>query len=558
MLRALSVSDIVLIDRLELDFEPGLSVLTGETGAGKSILLDALALVIGRRADAGLLRAGADKGVVAAEFSVAKGHPVLDLLVEHGLDLDGDTVLIRRTLGADGRSRAFLNDQPVSAALLREVGEKLIEIHGQHGQQGLLNPSSHRALLDVFGGLDKDSMAVAKAHGEQAEKKAALDEALASFEQARTDRDYLEHVVEELRTLNPVEGEEAELADRRALMMNGEKIAAELSEADTDLGKNGGVDSVLRVVLRRVERVASQAGGVLDPLLDALERAVDDLAEVTQHLNTAIMAVDFDPQALEQVEERLFALRAAARKHNCRVEELPRMRDDLEQQLAAIDSGAASIDALRADFEAADRVFVEAAEALSVSRGSMAARLDRAVGKELIPLKMEKATFRTRIDRLPRERWSAWGCDHVAFEVSTNPGSPFGALSKIASGGELSRFALALKVVLAADGPATTLIFDEVDQGVGGAVAAAVGDRLLKLGNGAQVLVVTHAPQVAARGSQHILIDKTTEGGAALTRARMLSASERREEVARMLAGAEITDEARAAAERLMVGESAA
>lgn len=558
MLRALSVSDIVLIDRLELDFEPGLSVLTGETGAGKSILLDALALVIGRRADAGLLRSGADKGVVAAEFSVPNGHPVLDLLIEHGLDLDGDAVLIRRTLGADGRSRAFLNDQPVSAALLRQVGEKLIEIHGQHGQQGLLNPSSHRALLDAFGGLDKDALGVAKAHGDQVEKKAALDEALASFEQARTDRDYLEHVVEELRALDPVEGEEAELADRRALMMNGEKIAAELSEADTDLGKNGGVDSVLRVVLRRVERVAGQAGGVLDPLLDALERAVDDLAEVTQHLNTAIMAVDFDPQALEQVEERLFALRAAARKHNCRVEELPRMRNDLEQQLAAIDSGAASIDALRADFEAADRVFAEAAEALSVSRGSMAARLDRAVGKELRPLKMEKATFRTRIDRLPRERWSASGCDHVAFEVSTNPGSPFGALSKIASGGELSRFALALKVVLAADGPATTLIFDEVDQGVGGAVAAAVGDRLLKLGNGAQVLVVTHAPQVAARGSQHVLIDKTTKGGAALTRARTLTATERREEVARMLAGAEITDEARAAAERLMVGGSAA
>lgn len=558
MLRALSVSNIVLIDRLELDFEPGLSVLTGETGAGKSILLDALALVIGRRADAALLRAGADKGVVAAEFSVPEQHPVLGLLAEHGLELDGDAILIRRTLGADGRSRAFLNDQPVSAGLLREVGERLIEIHGQHGQQGLLNPSSHRALLDAFGGLGADAAAVAAAHRLQAEKKAALDEALASFEQARSDRDYLEHVVEELRGLDPSEGEEAALADRRALMMNGEKIAAELGEADTDLRKDGGVDNVVRVVLRRIERASAPSGGILDPLLDALERAVDDLGEVNQHLAAAVAALDFDQQALEQVEERLFALRAAARKHHCGVEDLPRVRADLEQSLAAIESGAATIEALRAEFEALDRAFVEAAEALSVLRGSMAARLDRAIGKELAPLKMEKATFRTRVERLPRDRWSAAGCDQVSFEVATNPGAPFGALSKIASGGELSRFALALKVVLASDGPATTLIFDEVDQGVGGAVAAAVGDRLLRLGKGAQVLVVTHAPQVAARGSQHILIAKAVNGGEALTQARTLSDPERREEIARMLAGAQITDEARAAAERLMVGESAA
>lgn len=558
MLRALSVSNIVLIDRLELDFEPGLSVLTGETGAGKSILLDALALVAGRRADASLLRAGADKGVVAAEFSVSEGHPVLDLLVEQGLDLDGDVILVRRTLGDDGRSRAFLNDQPVSAALLREVGEMLIEIHGQHGQQGLLNPSSHRALLDAFSGLEADAADVASAHRLQAEKKVALDEAVASFEQAQSDRDYLEHVVEELRALDPGEGEEAALADRRALMMNAEKIAAELAEADADLSRDGGVDSVVRVVLRRIERVNAEAGGILDPLLDALERAVDNLTEVNQHLSASVAALDFDQQALEQVEERLFALRAAARKHHSGVDDLPRVRAELETQLEAIESGAATIEALKSDFDAAESAFSKGAEALSVARGSMAARLDRAVGKELAPLKMEKATFRTLVDRLPRERWSSAGCDQVAFEVATNPGAPFGALSKIASGGELSRFALALKVVLAADGPTKTLIFDEVDQGVGGAVAAAVGDRLLRLGEGAQVMVVTHAPQVAARGSQHILIDKATKAGVTVTQARTLADSERREEIARMLAGAQITDEARAAADRLMVGESVA
>jgi len=340
-------------------------------------------------------------------------------------------------------------------------------------------------------------------------------------------------------------------------MMNSEKIAVELSEADRDLAENGGLDSVLRVVQHRIGRVSGQSGGILDLLVDALERAANDVAEVTQHLNTAIVSLDFDPKVIEEVEERLFALRAVARKHSCSVENLPRVRFELEEQLEAIDSGSARIDALRADYEATYQVYVRAAEALSGSRDSMAVRLDRAVGKELMPLKMEKATFRTQIERLPPERWSASGCDRVAFEVSTNLGAPFGALSKIASGGELSRLALALKVVLAADGPETTLIFDEVDQGVGGAVAAAVGDRLLKLGNSAQVLVVTHAPQVAARGSQHILIDKVTKGGVVLTQARTLSANERREEVARMLAGAEITEEARAAAERLMVGGSA-
>lgn len=558
MLRALSVQNIVLIDRLDIDFREGLSVLTGETGAGKSILLDSLALVLGRRADASLLRAGAEQGVVTAEFDVPAAHPVYGVMSEQSIVCDGDSLLLRRTLGADGRSRAYLNDQPVSAGLLRSVGDLLVEIHGQHGQYGLLNSATHRDLLDAFGGLTDMAARTAGAYRLQAESRQAYDSALEAAEQAEAEADYLAHVVEELQVLGPQSGEEDALADRRALMMNSEKIAAELSETEQIISRDGGADGELRTALRRVERAAAQAGDMLEPLRGALERAVDEVDQASAHMADARAALDFDPGTLDEIEERLFALRAAARKHRCGVDDLPRILGNLEAQLEAAGAAQTRLHELKAALEATEQAYVEAAEGLSKLRKTAARKIDAAVKAELPPLKLEKAVFQTRLTRLPREQWSAGGCDQVLFEVATNAGAPFGPLAKIASGGELSRFSLALKVVLAQDATASTIVFDEIDNGVGGAVATAVGDRLLGLGQRAQVLVVTHSPQVAARGTQHILVGKSEQDGATRTQVHMLDDKSRREEIARMLAGARVTDEARAAAERLMVGEKVA
>ncbi len=558
MLRALSVRNIVLIDRLDIDFRDGLSVLTGETGGGKSILLDSLALVLGRRADASLLRAGCEQGVVAAEFDLPDDHPVHGVLRDQSILCDEGVLMLRRTLGADGRSRAYLNDQPVSVGLLRTVGDMLVEIHGQHGQYALLNPATHRDMLDAFGGLSAVSTRTAGAYRLRAESREAYDSALEAAARAEAEADYLAHVVEELRALAPEADEEATLADKRALMMNSEKIAAELSETEQAISRDGGADAELRIALRRVERAAAQAGDILEPLRGALERAVDEVDQASRHLADVRAALDFDPGTLDQIEERLFALRAAARKHRCAVDELPRVLGELENQLDEASAVQTRLGALKAALEGAEKAYVEAARGLSKLRAAAARKLDAAVKRELPPLKLGKAVFQTRLERLPREQWSKGGCDQVIFEVATNAGLPFGPLSKIASGGELSRFALALKVVLSQGSTASTLVFDEIDNGVGGAVATAVGDRLLKLGARAQVLVVTHSPQVAARGTQHILVGKLERDGVTLTQIHMLDDNGRREEIARMLAGARITDEARAAAERLMVGEKVA
>jgi DNA repair protein RecN (Recombination protein N) len=554
MLTALTIQNIVLIDSLTLEFRPGLSVLTGETGAGKSILLDSLGLVTGERADSGLVRAGAAGGVVTAEFDVPEAHPVHAVLAEQGLADGGRDLRLRRQLGADGRSRAFVNDQPVGVALLSRIGGLLVEIHGQQGQLGLLNPANHRALLDAFGGLLPQLAGVQAAYRAWREAEDAVRAAHERLAKARADEDYLRHAAEELVSLDPRPGEEAELAESRTQMMHGEQIAGDLSESLAAVSGDGGAEASLRVAIRRLERVADKAGGRLDAVLDALNRGFSEIEEGSRALEAAAADLEFDPRLLERVEERLFALRAAARKHGCAVEDLPAIREALEQQLRALETGEQGLAGLERTLKVAAETYAAEAGALSAARSAAAAALDKALMAELPPLKLERASFRTAVTRLPRERWSSWGADEVQFEVSTNPGSPMGPLSRIASGGELSRFALALKVVLAqADSP-TTLIFDEIDQGVGGAVAAAIGERLARLGDGAQVLVVTHSPQVAARGAAHLRVGKTVEGDVTLTRVETLAPEERREEIARMLAGARITDEARAAATRLLEG----
>ncbi len=554
MLTALSIQNIVLIDWLDLEFQNGLSVLTGETGAGKSILLDSLGLVLGGRGDSGLVRAGAKAGTVSAEFLIDDDHPLHAVLEEQGLSDEGPVVRLRRQVGADGRGRAFVNDQPVGVALLKQLGDMLVEIHGQHGQQGLLNPATHRSLLDAFGGLDKQNAATTAAWQAHRDALARYEDAQARMEKAQADEDFLRHAVDELRALAPQHGEEEELAGSRALMMHGEQVSAELNEALSSVAADKGAEAKLRAALRRLERVAEKAGDRLDDAIEALGRAYTETEEAARVLQQTTRALEFDPQALESTEERLFALRAAARKHNCTVEDLPTVSAKMSEELEALDSGGKELVVLERQVRETEEAFVKAARALSAERQKAADQLDHAVGAELPPLKLDKAVFKTVVAELPRDRWSSFGADEVRFEVATNPGAPMGPLNKIASGGELARFALALKVVLAQSDAMPTMVFDEIDQGVGGAVAAAVGDRLARLSAQAQILVVTHAPQVAARGRQHFVVGKLLEGDATLTRVHEVTDEGRREEVARMLAGAEVTDEARAAADRLLDG----
>lgn len=550
MLTALSIRDVVLIEALDLDFGAGLGVLTGETGAGKSILLDSLGLALGARADSGLVRQGAAQALVTASFEPLDPAPIAALLADSGLDFDASEPLtIRRIVKADGGSRAYVNDQPASAGLLRELGALLVEIHGQHDDRGLLNPRGHRALLDSFGRLD--AAAVAAAHRAFRDAEAALIEARATQEGAARDREWLEHAVAELTALAPEPGEEAQLAERRASMQRGEKIASEL-QAIADLldGNDGGLTR-LRQAARILDRIA-QDHPALAEALAALDRALIEGSAAQEKVDEAAEALAFDPQALEADEARLFELRGIARKHRVQPDELAALTDTLSARLALIEGGEGEIAKLEAAVTVAEFAYTTASEALSAARAAAAARLDAAVAAELAPLKLDAARFRTVVDPLPREQWSAAGRDRVEFEVSTNPGAPFAPLIKIASGGELSRFILALKVALAEEGGARTLIFDEIDRGVGGAVASAIGERLARLSAGAQLLAVTHSPQVAARGAHHLLIAKSHDGLVTRTGVRALDAAERREEIARMLSGAQITDEARAQAERLL------
>jgi DNA repair protein RecN (Recombination protein N) len=555
MLAALSIRDIVLIDKLDLEFGPGLSVLTGETGAGKSILLDAFSLAIGGRGDAALVRRGAPQGQVTASFDLAPSHPVFELLAVNGLEAR-DGLILRRVQAADGRSRAFINDIGVSVQLLRQVGQALVEIHGQHDDRALIDPSGHRDLVDAFGGLMEKAAGVTQAYEAWQAADAARGRHESEIAATRANADYLSHALEELHQLDPEQGEEEALAARRQLMMNAEKIAAELNEALDALQGEGTLGARLAASLRRIERQAAAAGPVLALVAEALERVLAETNTARARIEEALALTAFEPKELERAEERLFALRALARKHKVTVDDLPALIGRIEAELSAIDqSQTRSVELARAA-KAARKSYETLALDLSKGRAKAAQCLDKEVMVELAPLKLDKASFITNIETVPLNEGGPSGIDRVAFFVRTNPGTQPGPLMKVASGGELARFILALKVVLAARGSAPTLVFDEADAGVGGATAAAVGERLAKLAARVQVLAVTHAPQVAAAARGHLLIAKEAvrgpEGEAMATRVAVLEGPHRREEIARMLAGQTITDEARAAAERLM------
>jgi len=547
MLRQLSIRDVVLIDQLDLEFEPGLGVLTGETGAGKSILLDSLGLALGVRADTGLVRQGQPQASVSAEFELPSDHPIFSLLVDQGIESEpGEPLLVRRTLKADGGSRAFAGGAGVPASLLRDIANGLVEIHGQHDDRGLLNPRGHRALLDLFGRLDTG--AVAQCWAEVEQLASDLAEAREAAEAAERDRDWLEHAANEIAALAPEPGEETRLAEERAAMQAGAKAGEALAGLDELLGGSEGALAQLRAAARRIERGAADHP-LLAEALASLDRALIEGSEAEDRIARAAEALTFDPERLEAVEARLFDIRGLARKHRVDPDALAALGEELTDKLALIEAGGERIHALEVALGEARTRYDAAARQLRVARQDAAARLDTAVAGELHPLKLDAAKFRTAFGEAEP---GASGIDRVEFEVSTNPGAPFGPLTRIASGGELSRFILALKVALAEAGTAQTMIFDEIDRGVGGAVASAIGERLARLAQKSQLLVVTHSPQVAARAAHHYRIEKLHEEGGTRTFVRKLTPDERREEIARMLSGAAITDEARAQAARLL------
>jgi DNA repair protein RecN (Recombination protein N) len=550
MLTSLSIRDVVLIESLDLEFGPGLGVLTGETGAGKSILLDALGLALGARADSGLVRQGQAQAVVTVSFDLPAAHPALDLLRENGLQGEaGEAVVVRRIVRADGGSRALVNDQSASVALLRELGALLVEVHGQHDDRGLLNARGHRALLDSFGRID--SASAERAYRAWGEAEAALARARDDLETAARDREWLDHNVAELTRLAAEPGEEAELTGLRSDMQKGARLAEDIAAIGQLLdGSEGGL-SLCRQAARRLERIAGEHDR-LGEALEALDRALVEASDAEDRLEAAATALAFDPARLDEAETRLFEIRAVARKHRVDPDALPALAEELASRLAALQAGEKSLTALETRVRDSRAAYLAEAERLTRLRTEAAARLDKAVAGELAPLKLDSARFRTLVEPLAEAQWAGRGRDRVEFEVSTNPGAPFAPLTRIASGGELARFILALKVALAERGDARTMIFDEIDRGVGGAVASAVGERLHRLSEGAQLLVVTHSPQVAARGTRHLLIEKSHEGLVTRTSVQMLDEGRRREEIARMLSGAQVTDEARAQAVRLL------
>jgi DNA repair protein RecN (Recombination protein N) len=554
MLLGLTIRDVVLIDRLDLAFHAGLCVLTGETGAGKSILLDALGLALGMRAESALVRHGAEQAVVTAEFALPRRHPARHLLAEAGFSIDGDTLVVRRAVGADGRSRAFIDDQPASVGLLKQLGDLLVEVQGQFEQRGLLDPGTHREALDAYGGHHAEGAALAqawRAWRDLAKERAAAE---AAFAKARADEDYLRHALAELDALEPQPGEETALAERRSLLMNREKLTEALGAALDELAGERGGERALNAASRQLERLRDKAAGRLDAAIAALERAAMETAEAVAQIEAAARGLGRDSATLEKVEERLFALRTLARKHGVALDALPAMRAEIAARVAALDNGGDAVARLGRREQESRQIYIAAAATVGKQRRQVAKALDAAVTKELAPLKLDKARFATVLTPLDESGWGEHGFERVHFEVATNPGLPPGPLAKIASGGELSRFMLALKVVLARTSPVPTLVFDEVDSGIGGAVAAAVGERLHRLGKELQVLVVTHSPQVAARGAHHWRVAKQQAQARTLTRVEELSADERREEIARMLSGSAVTAEARAAAASLMAG----
>ena len=547
MLGQLAIRDVVLIDRLELEFEAGLGVLTGETGAGKSILLDSLGLALGTRADSGLVRSGQEAATVSAELMLPPGHAALALLAEQGIEAEpGEPLILRRTLKADGGSRAFVGGVSVSAATLRDIGALVIEIHGQHDDRGLLNARGHRALLDLFGRVSIG--ATTAAWSDVSALEVQLAEARRTLDEATRDRDYLAFAAEEIGKLAPQPGEETSLSEQRALMQAGARAGETLGGIDELLGGSDGALARLRGAARKIERGAADHP-LLAEALAALDRAVIEASEAEDRIARAAEAMAFDPGRLETVEARLFDIRALARKHRVEPDALAELGEDMAAKLAAIDAGEGSLRGIEEQLGIARDTYDALAVALTAERTAAATKLDSAVAEELAPLKLDAARFRT--DLTPAEPGPG-GADKVEFTVSTNPGAPFGALTRIASGGELSRFILALKVALAEAGSAGTMIFDEVDRGVGGAVASAIGERLARLAERSQLLVVTHSPQVAARAAHHYRIEKLAGPDGTRTTVRKLDPDERREEIARMLSGAAITEEARAQAARLL------
>ncbi len=550
MLAQLAIRDIVLIERLDIEFASGLSVLTGETGAGKSILLDALSLALGARGDASLVRHGAAQGQVTAVFDVPRNHPARALLAQNAVDDEGD-IILRRVQSADGRTRVFVNDQPASVALMREIGRMLVEIHGQHDERALVDPAAHRDLLDAFGGHVGMVRTVSEAWRLWRDAEQELARHRARVEAAAREADYLRASVEELARLDPQPGEETVLAEERAAMMRAEKTATDIRDAEDVLSGTASPLPQLASLLRRLQRKQAEAPGLLDQIVQSLDEALISLDAAQAAVSDAIRASEFDPQALERSEERLFALRAAARKFSTPVDDLAQLRDSMAADLADLDAGEERLRRLEEQVVAARETYDRSAEALSVLREAAADNLARVVMAELPALKLERAAF--IVERVSdRDNRQESGIDQVEFWVRTNPGTRAGPMMKVASGGELSRFLLALKVALADRGSAPTLVFDEIDTGVGGAVADAIGQRLARLARRVQVLSVTHAPQVAARADTHFLIAKTGNADRVATGVAEIGAAARQEEIARMLAGATITEEARAAAARLL------
>ena len=555
MLTALSIRDVVLIERLDLAFGQGLTVLTGETGAGKSILLDSLGLALGVRADQGLVRMGTEQASVAACFSLPPGHAALTLLAEQGLELE-DEVVLRRVVSKDGRSRATINDQPVSVGLLRRASALLVEVQGQHDQMGLADPAGHAALLDTFAAHGALRQTVTRSWQAWRQARSALEDARMQIAEAAREEEWLRHAADELGILAPAEGEEDELAAERQRLQQGERRAEAIAAAVAEIAprdrRSPGPAAALRAASRALQRLGPVEPNPAAPAIIALERAEDALAEAEQLLSRLAEEADSDPRVLERAEERLFALRAAARKHGVPVVGLPGLLASLRTRLAALESGTAEIARLEAEAAASRAAFAGAAGALTASRQKAATHLERAVMRELPPLKLDRARFVAEILPLEEAKWGASGADAVRFLISTNPGQTPGALDRVASGGELSRLMLALKVVLSSGSAVPTLVFDEVDSGVGGATAAAVGDRLARVAEDVQVLVVTHSPQVAARGAAHLRVSKVETRGRVQTAVSPLDGSERREEIARMLAGETVTEAARAAADSLL------
>lgn len=547
MLRSLDIRDMLIIDRLELAFQPGLNVLTGETGAGKSILLDSLGFVLGWRGRAELVRQGADQGEVVAVFDLPKGHAAHGILEEAGLP-DGDELILRRVNARDGRKTAWVNDRRCSGEVLRALSETLVELHGQHDDRGLLNPRGHRDLLDAFGNLHEKCSDVSDSWGALRAARKNLNAAKEAVEAVRVEEDFLRHAVAELNALDPKPGEEADLDARRRLMQGAERVRESVGRAHGALGSDG-AEGAMGDALRWLEEAADGTDGHLEAPLATLERALSELGEAVDGVERCLEALTFNPLELEEVEERLFAIRALARKHGVVADELGEFASGLRDKLEALDAGAERIGDLQNEVSQAEAVYEEQASALSASRLAVAAQLDEAVSAELAPLKMERAVFHTEITEAEP---GPEGRDTVAFTVATNPGAPSGPLAKIASGGELSRFLLALKVCLAGDASGLTMIFDEIDRGVGGATADAVGRRLAALAQDGQVLVVTHSPQVAALGGHHWRVEKRVENDLTLSNVVALDDGERIDEIARMLSGDTITDEARAAARSLL------